>query len=72
MDSAQAALHSLEAVEASTHAPEEAPSVRIGSDSCSCLGLQRPRSLVECRGESHEPGRADQHAAPYGTREPTR
>ncbi len=72
MDTSQAALHSLEAVEATTHAPEEALPVRSGPDSGTDLSLQRPRSLVELRGESHESGCADQHAAPYGTREPSR
>lgn len=72
MDTSQAALHTLEAVEAPTHALEEAPQVRSGSVSCTNLGLQRQRSLVERRGESHESGCADQHAVPYGPREPAR
>ena len=72
MDTSETALYSLEAVETSTHAFEEAPPVRSGSVSGTNLRLQRPRSLVECRGESHESGRADQNAASFWTREPAR
>jgi hypothetical protein len=72
VDTSEAALHSLEAVETSTHAFEEAPPARPRSVSGTNLRLQRPRSLVECRGESHESGRADQNAAPIRTREPSR
>ena len=72
MDTSEAALYSLEAVETSTHAFEEAPPVRFGAVSGTNLRLQRPRSLVECRGKSHESSRADQNAAPIRICEPAR
>ena len=70
MDTSETALHSLEAVETSTHASEEALSVWSGAVSGTDLSLQRPRTLVERRGQPHESGRADQNAAPIRTREP--
>lgn len=72
MDTTETALHSLAAVETSTHASEKAPPIRSGAVSGTDLSLQRPRSLVECGGKSHESGRADQNAAPIRTREPAR
>jgi RNA-directed DNA polymerase len=72
VDPTEAARAAVAPVEAATNPIQRTPEARPGRGACRDLGLQRLRSLVERRGQPHEPGRPHQRAEPDGTREPPR
>ena len=59
----------FEAVEAATNPGRETPTTGSGSGTGQGVGWERPRTLVECRSQSHESSGADLDATTAGTPE---
>ena len=72
MATSETALHPVAPVEEAKYPVQETPQAWTRCGPRKTVGLQRPRSLVERRGEPHEPSRPDPVAAAEGAREPAR